>query len=984
MNIIPKPAACSECTLYKENPRGFIAPEGDGSSRLAVLGEAGGEHEHFDGLPFRPFAPAGSVLERAFTKCRKPREIHTIFNCANCRPPNDWMDGAPWEYEAISRCSIHRDRTMIERNPLAVLALGGTALRTMTGMSGEKQSITSLRGFVLPSQDYWLSPEGVVLPVPLERAPGGFERDIEWRPPTEDCIPLPTVGSFHPSFIRRGATQCYPVLYVDLLNAHQTVAEIKAGTFSYVEPEDMDYRKLSTREELQHFYLQCRQDPTVPIAYDIETKTSATKLEDEIEKGEAGGLIISIQFSIAIGTGVFLDWNAETIPWARAILALPNPKYNFNGYLFDDPVLLASGQDIKIAGERYDLMTAWGHLQPDFKGEVGLGNLQSCSSFYDMPFPWKHYNQSNPEIYGCADVDAPQRIGARIFDQMDKLGIRRGYEEHIRKLRAELEGAETRGIWVNTEKQKKVGEKLWEERARVFEAMQELYPPHLNRLHPPKGYKRLPDAAKAVICADEPPAKDPSWQGDDAIYELCARLNDMGPAPIPGDQKGRTGEWVVIEVEDLTPKKRPTKKNPNPPPQVPQLYSRIAIKKPFLPGSKDQILDYIKFRGYKVPTKFKTGDETTEKEELQRLSVKTKDPLFAQILEYRELDKAHSTYIVGWTPRPGRNTIHTTFTFVPATGQLSSRGPNAQNGMKHGALAEDWRDSLEAPPGRICVEIDYSAFHVLTTGFEASDKLYMDLARIDPHSFVASYFDDVKCDPIPSDLDLDEIAERTAWVKKHYKFQRNKQAKPGILGYGFGLGVNNFFNRNQENFENLAQAKWLFKLLDELFSVAAEWRNDIRKKAHRDGRLVSLHGYVRHFGEVYRPGKRGARLIPGNDSEAAIAFLPANDAFGHIKDAILAAGERGWNERWWFNNTVHDSIWMYPLIQEAEECIYSMTELMMEKSVILKSEMVPDGLWCGVEAEIGPSFGRMHGALVSNYKRELAWVLDKPIRELAA
>ncbi len=39
------------------------------------------------------------------------------------------------------------------------------------------------------------------------------------------------------------------------------------------------------------------------------------------------------------------------------------------------------------------------------------------------------------------------------------------------------------------------------------------------------------------------------------------------------------------------------------------------------------------------------------------------------------------------------------------------------------------------------------------------------------------------------------------------------------------------------------------------------------------------------------------KWVPGDDAEACIAFLPANDAFGHIKDAMLRLEGLGWNER---------------------------------------------------------------------------------------
>lgn len=41
----------------------LAVPEGSGSSGVMLFGEALGEHEEKDQLPFRPYAQAGSLLE---------------------------------------------------------------------------------------------------------------------------------------------------------------------------------------------------------------------------------------------------------------------------------------------------------------------------------------------------------------------------------------------------------------------------------------------------------------------------------------------------------------------------------------------------------------------------------------------------------------------------------------------------------------------------------------------------------------------------------------------------------------------------------------------------------------------------------------------------------------------------------------------------------------------------------------------------------
>lgn len=325
--------------------------------------------------------------------------------------------------------------------------------------------------------------------------------------------------------------------------------------------------------------------------------------------------------------------------------------------------------------------------------------------------------------------------------------------------------------------------------------------------------------------------------------------------------------------------------------------------------------------------------------------------------------------------------IHTQFTHRPATGQLSSRNPNIQNGPKRAEMAAKFRECIEAPPGYLLAELDYSSFHVLTTGYCAEDEVYMRLSRIDPHSFVASYFSEVKCDPIDPTLSDDDIAERTAWVKKHHKFERNMQAKPGILGYGFGLGVNNFYNQNRESFNSKKDVERLFKLLDDLFPIAAKWRWTVREQAHKQGYLISPHGYIRHFGEVFKYDSRTGKMVPGNDSEAAIAFLPANLAFGHFKEIMLECEAKGYNEKYGWINTVHDSLWFCCPIEYVPEMLDNIVREMLANSKVLKGKMAPEGLWCGVEAEIGPTMNQLSTVVAVNYKKEI-WKDNERIEQI--
>src|SRR5215469_970962 len=82
--------------------RSFSQPEGTGSLRVLILGEALGEAEAADGLPFRPYAPAGSLLERAIRRSSFTRDQFVLWNVVPVQPPKNWLEGAPWEAAAVA------------------------------------------------------------------------------------------------------------------------------------------------------------------------------------------------------------------------------------------------------------------------------------------------------------------------------------------------------------------------------------------------------------------------------------------------------------------------------------------------------------------------------------------------------------------------------------------------------------------------------------------------------------------------------------------------------------------------------------------------------------------------------------------------------------------------------------------------------------------------------------------------------------------
>lgn len=369
--------------------RGSSRPEGLCTNGVLILAEALGAHEAEDGLPMRPHAPAGSVLERAIRRSGFSREQFGLWNIVPVQPPNNWLEGAPYEAAAVTWGLTFLPEVLAQFKPRVILALGNVALRATTTLG----DISITRGYPLPSR-----------------------------------FDIPVIGSFHPAYLRRGAMSHLGVLMHDLKFAVGYAANQFAGALNVGKPVEfwspILWRQVSydipwplppinairpepgyigypTEAEAEDFLRAGERHPDATMAYDIETPYGATK---EVDEDDDSDKILSIQFSLAPATGIFFPWRGGFIDIARRLLALRNPKAGANCWRFDAPRLAA--HSIAIAGVHHDLRWAWKYYQPDLPAA-----LQFITSFYaPQMMPWKHLSSVQPQVYGIRDVDACQRI----------------------------------------------------------------------------------------------------------------------------------------------------------------------------------------------------------------------------------------------------------------------------------------------------------------------------------------------------------------------------------------------------------------------------------------------------------------------------------------------------------------------------------------------------------------------------------------------
>ena len=141
-------------------------------------------------------------------------------------------------------------------------------------------------------------------------------------------------------------------------------------------------------------------------------------------------------------------------------------------------------------------------------------------------------------------------------------------------------------------------------------------------------------------------------------------------------------------------------------------------------GSPKQLGEVL-FDKLGLPVQGKTakGGRSTDEETL--LALAAAHALPGKILEYREISKLQSTYVLGLLLRvdPKTKRVHTRFDQTGAlTGRLSSLDPNLQNIPIRSEAGRRIRRVFVAPKGKLLVSADYSQIDLRVLAHESGDE----------------------------------------------------------------------------------------------------------------------------------------------------------------------------------------------------------------------------------------------------------------------
>lgn len=1014
-----KPPGCQGCPLSRAGG-GFSHPEGiewatgklsSTYNGILIIGEALGFNEMKAGSPFVGTAEAGSCLNAAMRLIGVDRADFGIWNIVACRPPHDKLSGIPKEAEIVEHCSRYLDEVVKKFNPKVILALGAIPLKYLTKFSGvakEKEGISTLRGYVVEAEKYKCKVVPSLHPSYVNREDrvflGVLARDIQTAiDAANDKIP-----EFKTSYILNPSAQdletyvCRIENDPNLVVAHDIETPNTALTADEAEV-DYEVRLINSVQfsigPEDAIFIHWNED-TIPYIRRIY-KTPNIKISwyGWHFDGPILGYWLGEDFMNGLNIDLMTVWK----------------HYNSD--------FKKMGKELSFATNFASPGSpAWKHLstnEPEYYGCQDVDNTSRIWQYLiplarksrfrsilgkDKPEYWKNYKNV---FEGWRD---DVMLIWPILKKMAARGIPidlEAREVFRKKIVAEMAVvlAQVQAVFP------KELRGLYPEKGYIR------IPPETYALQNIFGNKTNPLSKEFTLYSNEKQAwaefleiNTRTKEGYSGLVEEDIILENEPVPPLLQISKQENGKnitagGVITDILAPPPKKIKVR--------------RYCRRKIFKPTSRNMVKDYAKFKGHKLPKSIKGDTDSASKDVIFRAAEKYKDQFYKRVTQYNELSDLNSKYIVGWskfTDKEGY--VHTTFNFNPATGQLAAVNPNVLNAPSHGnqfsspgykGLATEFKSLIRAKPDHVIYERDYSSFHALTMAFEAEDPSYMRFVKCDVHTFISAHFirgkAQIKRDydiakgkpqnPIVTDI-LKDLADLDLWpaldddsLKKKLKYLRNKYeqfrmvretvAKPAVHGIGFGLGPNKLYRMNKESFTKVEEAATIINLIKKLFPKIVYYQDRARQHADRYGEMVSRSGGRRAFYDVYdkrilkfRRDPRMGEIItepdasgriwlitPGDQAEAAIAYLPANNAFSRMKEAMRDLEDGGYAEKFGMFNAIHDSIMFHVPIKYLAECHRITGEIMDAPSRILINNVAPDGLVCLTEAKVGLDWGHM-------------------------
>lgn len=766
---------------------------------------------------------------------------------------------------------------------------------------------------------------------------GHKQNDWHGCPTREATSGKLAVPTFHPAYLLRGNQKLIGTVCFDL----QVAQEVASGTW---QREDAELTVDPSPEWFRAWALEYREacshrPETAWLAVDIETVRKSGRDEGELDD-VAGDAIVRVNFAYHPDHGVTVPFLGQYLHIIRDLLSTPGPKCLWNAR-YDVPRLRLA--DVQVLGPILDFMWAWHVLQSDLPRGLGF-----VAPFYSKFGAWKHLSGTDPGRYAAIDAVQTLRCAFGIARDLESQGMWEVFRRHVVQLDSQCLGpAEEVGLLVDRKELSGFQEKLTKESARLEGEIQKLVP---DLLRPRSVWKRDPGPEAGAECLH--------------YQELVQACDSCGAVQVA--KTHRCADRKLVPRVQLSEHEVP----------------RWVRLEPFNPASPQQLLDYITWKGLKggKSKKSKTEQASTDVKVLEGLAKTTKDPFYALVLKFRDVEKVRGTYVEGIADRLGADgRLHPSFLHVPSTLRLSCVNPNLQNitrkeseGEGEPEIWEGFRRCLVAAPGCVLIEVDYSAIEAVLAGWFMGDPNFIRLAKLGIHDYHAGHVTGRPANLSWSDQDLLEHFGETKKRLKATKSNQRDKSKRTIYGTLYGMSAYGLHKTYPELFPNIRAAQDNQNLLYRVCPKLKTWQEAVKdlawKRRYLGGEDHPFH-YRHWFWQVKTLNSYG-ELVDGEDAKRCVAYYPQSTAAGVIKEAALRATERGGPDyigEAYFGRTpiraiVHDSLLVESPLDRAEGLVEALVRNMTRE--IRELPCPPEWglgayLKLGVEAKVGKNWEEM-------------------------
>jgi len=332
--------------------------------------------------------------------------------------------------------------------------------------------------------------------------------------------------------------------------------------------------------------------------------------------------------------------------------------------------------------------------------------------------------------------------------------------------------------------------------------------------------------------------------------------------------------------------------------------------------------------------KTKTGLSTAAGELEKMLG---QHPVIAKILEYRELAKLQSTYLLALPELINKKTgrIHTSYNqTIAATGRLSSTDPNLQNIPIRGqGLGSKIRQAFVAEKGFKLLSIDYSQIELRIVAHLAKDQNMLRVFKDgeDIHTNTAVSIFGVKPGDVTPDM--------------------RRDAK--TINFGILYGLSSFGLSSRIGQVNRAEAKEFIAKYFAAYPKVEEYIEQIKLQVNEEGFVRNELGRIRKFPEI-----RSSQFFVRAAAERAAVNFPIQSL---AADVIKVAMVNIYKELTTYNLQHTTDCRM--LLQVHDELVFEVAEDKVEywakKLKPLMENAIKLSVPVSVEAKVGDNWGEM-------------------------